>query len=159
MTKKIILNVKPETWVRVTQNDKIFFRIPRDKLYPSGLKRLLRMEKYNDYKVNLRAAAKENRFEIPAQGCCISFFLPCPKTWSNKKKKRYHNTLHQQKPDLKNLLQAFEDALCIEDKYIAHYGSLSKRWVDYHTGWIEISIEEPVFEVVNVPLTEESRHS
>ncbi|MBK7883590.1 MAG: hypothetical protein IPJ81_07125 [Chitinophagaceae bacterium] len=104
MQKKIILNITPATWVRVTANDKIFFRIPRDKLYPSGLKRLLRIEKYNDYKATLLGIAKSKKFTIPAQGAGVTFFIPCPKSWSNKKKKRYHGTLHQSRPDLKNLL-------------------------------------------------------
>lgn len=159
MSKKIILNITPETWVRVTQRDAIFFRIPRDKLLPSGLKRLIRIEKYNNYKINLHAEARSKRFSIQPQGTCVSFFLPCPKTWSKKKKKRYHNTLHQSRPDLKNLLSAFEDSLCTEDKYIAHYGGLDKRWVDNETGWIEISFVEPVFEAIEVPSVEESGHS
>lgn len=142
--KKIVLNISPRTWVRVTANDKIFFRIPREKLRPSGLKRLLRIEGYNDYKVSLSALAKEKNFTIPEQGCGITFFIPCPKTWSKKKKKLYHGTLHQSQPDLKNFLSSFEDSLCMEDKYIAHYAYLCKRWVDFPTGWIELTISEDI---------------
>lgn len=154
MRKKIILNLTPKTWVRVTQKDKVFFRIPRHELRPEGLKRLIRIEKYNDYKATLSGLAKANQFVIPEQGACLDFFIPCPKTWSKKKKRQYHGTLHQNQPDLKNFLSAFEDSLCMEDKYIAHYGGLSKRWVDYPTGWIEISFKEPEFEVVKVPPVE-----
>ena len=151
---KLILNITALTWVRVTQNDRIFFRIPRTKLYPSGLKRLLRIEKYNNYKIDLLALAKEKRFELPAQGLGVTFFLPCPKSWSKKKKKRYHNTLHQSRPDLKNLLTGFEDALFSEDKYVAHYSLLCKKWVDYPTGWIELTFSEPVFEAIDMPSIE-----
>ena len=154
MQKKIILDITPITWVRVTQRDKIFFRIPRDKLRPAGLKRLLRIEKYNDYKVSLLAIAKEKRFIIPPQGAGVTFFVPCPRSWSSKKKKKYHGTLHQSRPDLKNFLSAWEDGLCSEDKYIAHYSELCKRWVDHPTGWIEIVIREPTFEAVNMPSLE-----
>lgn len=108
----------------------------------------MRIEKYNQYKVDLLATAKEKQFVIPAQGAGVTFFMPMPKSWSQKKRKLYHGTLHQQRPDLKNLLSAWEDALCIEDKYIAHYSSICKRWVDFPTGWIEISIEEPEYKVV-----------
>jgi len=153
-TKKLVININPETWVRVTANDKIFFRIPRSKLYPSGLKRLLRIEKYNNYKINLLAATKEKRLHIPSQGLGVTFFIPCPKSWSKKKKKRYHNTLHQSRPDLKNLLQAWEDALLSEDKYIAHYSYLCKKWVDYPTGWIEVTFSEPTFEAIEMPSIE-----
>jgi Holliday junction resolvase RusA-like endonuclease len=148
---KIRLDITPLTWVRVTQRDKIFFRIPRDKLRPAGLARLERIERYNDYKVTLLGLAKEKKFIIPAQGASVTFFIPCPKSWSQKKKTRYHGTLHQQRPDLKNLLSAWEDALCVEDKYIAHYSDLCKRWVDFPTGWVEISFREPAFEVVELP--------
>jgi Holliday junction resolvase RusA-like endonuclease len=156
MQKKVLLNITPQTWVRVTQRDKIFFRIPFDKLYPSGQKRKLRIERYNNYKTDLRALALEKHFEIPAQGCGISFFIPCPPSWSKKKKLLHHGKLHQVKPDLKNCLQAFEDALCIEDKYIAHYSHLSKRWVDFLVGWIELTISEPSFEAIEPPPIEGS---
>lgn len=155
VTKKYRLNITPRTWVRVTANDSIFFKIPRDKLRPSGLKRLLRIESYNNYKISLLAEAKEKGFNIPPQGAAITFFLPCPKSWSNKKKKRYHGTLHQSRPDLKNLLSAFEDSICTEDKYIAHYSMLCKRWVDFETGWIEIEIHEPSLEAIDMPSVEE----
>lgn len=152
--KKIILNITPRTWVRVTANDRIFFRIPRDKLRPSGLKRLIRIEQYNDYKISLLALAKEKQFTIPAQGAGVTFFIPCPKTWSKKKKKQYHGTLHMSRPDLKNLLSAFEDAICVEDKYIAHYSYLCKKWVNFPSGWIEITLHQPTHEAIEPPFLE-----
>jgi hypothetical protein len=38
--RKVILNITPQTHVRATQGDSIFFRIPRDKLRPAGLKQV-----------------------------------------------------------------------------------------------------------------------
>lgn len=137
---KYLLNITPQTHVRATQGDSIFFKIPRNKLRPSGLKRLLRLEKYNNYKVALLAEAKKNKFVFPEQGAHITFYIPCPKSWSQKKKRQYHNTLHQSKPDLDNLLKSFGDSLLSEDKYIAHI-ELTKRWVDFPVGWIEISVK------------------
>ena len=125
--------------MRVTQKDRIFFRIPRDQLHPGSLKRLLRIERYNEYKLNLSAEAKRKDFTIPAWGLCITFYIPVPPSWSKKQKKLHHGILHQRKPDLKNLLSAFEDGLTSEDKYIAHYGEMCKRWVDSENGWIELS--------------------
>lgn len=150
----IRLNITPRTWIRVTGNDKIFFRIPRDKLRPSGLKRLERIEAYNKYKVDLLAEAKKHRLFYPSQGMGIRFLLPCPKSWSKKKKKRYHGTLHQQRPDLKNLLSAFEDSLFAEDKYVGHYSELGKFWVDFPDGWIELTFKEPSFEAIEMPSVE-----
>lgn len=151
MQKKIILNITPRTWVRVTANDRIFFRIPRDKLRPSGLKRLERIEAYNEYKISLLALAKEKGFTIPEQGCGVTFVLPMPKSWSKKKRKLYHNTLHMQRPDLKNLLSSWEDSLCKEDKYIAHYSFLCKKWADFPTGWIEITVSEGTLPAISPP--------
>jgi Holliday junction resolvase RusA-like endonuclease len=154
MKQKVILNITPQTHVRATQGDSIFFRIPREKLRPSGLSRLLRLEKYNQYKIDLLAEAKSKSFVMPPQGASITFFIPVPASWSKKKKKQHHGMLHQSKPDLDNLLKAFGDSLISEDKYIAHYGELSKRWVDFETGWIQIEITEPT-EVLITPPTKE----
>jgi Holliday junction resolvase RusA-like endonuclease len=141
MLKKFILNINPQTHVRATQGDSVFFRIPRDKLRPSGLKRLLRLERYNNYKLDLGAESKSKGFVMPPIGCSITFFIPCPRTWSKKKKKLHHGRYHQSKPDLDNLLKAFLDALMTEDKQISHY-EVSKRWVDFETGWIEVTYKE-----------------
>lgn len=141
--QKTILKISPLTWVRVTSNDKIFFRIPRDKLRPSGLARLLRIEKYNDYKLSLSAEAKRLQFTLPEIGAGITFFVPVPKSWSKKKKKLFHGEFHQSRPDLKNLLTPLEDSLLSEDKGICHYEYLCKRWVNSEKGWIEIVAKDP----------------
>ena len=141
ITKKILLNITPQTHVRATQGDSIFFRIPREKLRPAGLSRLKRLEKYNQYKVDLGAVAKSKHFVMSPVGTSITFFVPVPPSWSKKKKKQYHGTFHQSKPDLDNLLKAFMDALMAEDKQIAHL-ELSKRWVDFETGWIEVTSKD-----------------
>lgn len=141
--QRIILNITPQTWVRVTANDRIFFRIPRDKLRPSGLNRLLRIEKYNEYKINVLAEAKRVGFNLPDVGAGIIFYIPVPKSWSKKKKRLHHGMYHQSKPDLKNLLSAWEDSLMTEDKTIAYYTHLGKRWVDAEEGWIEVTITDP----------------
>jgi len=45
LPKKIILNITPQTHVRATQGDSIFFRIPREKLRPSGLSQINKTRK------------------------------------------------------------------------------------------------------------------
>lgn len=138
---KYLLNITPQTHVRATKGDSIFFKIPRSKLRPSGLKRLLRLEKYNGYKISLLAETKNKKFSFPEQGAHITFYLPCPKSWSQKKKKQYHMTLHQSKPDWDNLAKALCDSLLSEDKYIANV-EVTKRWVDFPVGWIEIDVKD-----------------
>jgi len=147
---KIILNITPETNVRATQGDKIFFRIPREKLFKSGLARLKRLEKYNEYKINLRAEAMKKKFNLPEQGAFIKFFIPMPKTWRKFKRESMHFKLHKSKPDIDNLCKALFDGLFSEDKNISHFEA-AKFWVDFPIGWIEITINEPKFESMDVP--------
>lgn len=140
--------------MRATQGDSVFFRIPRHSLRPSGLKRLKRLEKYNQYKIDLLAEAKRKRFEIPAAGLSVVFFIPTPKTWSKKKKLAHNGLLCQSRPDIDNLAKAFIDSLTPEDKYISNL-SLTKRWVDHPEGWIECSIlDEPMQVLITPPVKE-----
>ncbi len=141
--KRIILKITPQTNIRATQGDRIFFRIRRDKLRPEGLKRLLRLERYNKYKIDILSLSKEKNFTFPEQGLEINFFIPIPKSWKEYKKKAMHLKLHQQKPDLSNLLKALEDGLLSEDKGIAHYAGVSKRWINKPEGYIELVIHPP----------------
>lgn len=151
--RKVILNITPQTHVRATQGDSIFFRIPREKLRAPGLKRLMRLEKYNQYKVDLLAEAKAKRFTLPPVGASITFFIPVPPSWSKKKKKMHHGRFHQSKPDIDNLQKALLDSLMKEDKEIAHL-EVSKRWVDFDIGWIEISYKD-YEEVLDLPVPKE----
>lgn len=134
---KVVLSVTPKTHVRTTQGDKIFFRIPRENLRPAGLKRLIRIEKYNQYKIDLSAEAKRMKFSMHPQGMSITFFIPVPKSWTNKKKRLHHMQYHSSTPDLDNLMKAMQDSLLTDDRHLAHY-ELSKRWVNNETGWIEV---------------------
>ena len=54
-------------------------------------------------------------FEFPEYGAEVWFFLPMPKSWSEKKKQEFNNQPHQQKPDIDNLGKALFDALLEED--------------------------------------------
>jgi hypothetical protein len=142
--KKYILNITPQTNVRATQGDRIFFRIPREKLRPAGLSRLLRLEKYNDYKQSVSALVKQQRFTIPEQNVHIIFYIPVPKTWKEYKKQEMHMKLHQQKPDIDNLVKAIFDSVFTEDKYIADFRA-TKRWVNQSDGWIEFLMDLPEY--------------
>jgi len=134
--KKTVFEITPQTHVRATQGDRIFFRIPREKLRPAGLKRLLRLEKYNNYKISLSAIAKQKRFTPPEQGGHLIFYMPVPKTWKEYKKKEMHMKLHQSRPDWDNCAKSFFDSLMNEDKFIADV-RVTKRWVNQEKGYIE----------------------
>jgi Holliday junction resolvase RusA-like endonuclease len=153
--RKIVLKISPMTHVRATQNDRWFFRIKRSDLRPAGLKRLERLEKYNEYKIGLSAEAKRNNFTPCEIGMGITFFIPVPKSWSQKKKKLHHGQFHNAKPDIDNILKSFFDSLLSEDKKICHLTHISKRWVNHEQGWIEVVLTDPKSVFIAPP--EESR--
>jgi len=136
MIRKTIFSINPQTHVRATQGDRIFFKIPRDKLRPEGLKRLMRLERYNQYKIDLSALAKAKKFVPPEQGGHLIFYIPVPKSWKKYKKEMMHNQLHQSTPDWDNLAKAFFDSLLSEDKQIADV-RVTKKWINQEAGWIE----------------------
>lgn len=140
--KKVTFTITPQTFVRATVNDRIFFKIPRNKLRPAGLKRLLRLERYNKYKVDLNALAKAKKFEFPEQGAHVIFHIPTPKSWAKYKKEDMHMRLHQSTPDVDNLTKALFDSLMAEDKHIADL-RITKKWVNEEHGWIDIIINSP----------------
>ena len=142
--KTTIFEINPATHVRSTQGDRIYFRIPRDKLRPPGLKRLLRLEKYNQYKVDLAAIAKSKRFVPPEQGGHLIFYIPVPKSWKKYKKEEMHMKLHCSTPDWDNLAKAFFDSLLHQDKGIADI-RVTKRWVNEPQGRIEFIAALPNF--------------
>lgn len=150
MQKKYILNITPQTNVRATQGDRIFFRIPREKLYPSGLKRLTRLEKYNQYKIDLSAEAKRKQFQFPEQGASVKFFIPMPKSWRKFKRETMHFKLHKSKPDIDNLCKGLFDALFSEDKNVSHFEA-AKFWVDFPVGWIEVTESDPIYDSMEIP--------
>ena len=145
MVKKYIFKITPQTNVRSTQGDRIYFRIPRNKLRPAGLKRLLRLEKNNEYKINLLALALQQKFRPPEQGGHVVFYIPVPKTWKKYKKEAMHMQLHQSRPDVDNLLKSFLDSLMAEDKYIADV-RITKRWINQDKGYIEINVTTPIYQ-------------
>ena len=142
MQRKYVFQITPQTHVRATQGDRVFFRIPRDKLRPAGLKRLLRLERYNKYKIDLSALAKAQKFVPPEQGGHIIFYIPVSKSWRKHKKEAMHLQLHCEKPDWDNLAKAFYDSLMFEDKGIADV-RITKKWVNQEAGWIEFIVNSP----------------
>lgn len=144
MGKRTIFDITPQTNVRSTQGDRIYFRIPREKLRPEGLKRLKRLERYNQYKIDLLALAKAKRFTPPQQGGHLIFYIPVPKSWKEYKKNQMHQQLHTQTPDWDNLAKAFFDGLLSQDKGIADI-RVTKKWVNKPQGYIEFITDLPEF--------------
>lgn len=92
--------------------------------------------RYRAFADKLRAEAKRTGLTPPADGMEMIFFLPMPKSWSEKKRQKMNHAPHQSKPDLDNLVKAVLDALCDEDCHIWRLRGASKRWA--HEGVVNI---------------------
>jgi Holliday junction resolvase RusA-like endonuclease len=142
MRKQYRLDITPQTHVRATVGDRILFKIGKANLRPAGLKRLLRLERYNEYKVSLSAEAKRVRLTIPEQGIHLLFYIPVPPSWRKWQKEKFHMRLHSSTPDWDNLAKAFFDSIMTEDKQVADV-RVTKYWVNQDRGWIDVVLNLP----------------
>lgn len=91
--------------------------------------------RYWSFKDDLELQARALRYTVPEE-LDIEFYMPMPKSWSNKKKLEMVGKPHQQTPDIDNLSKAFLDCLCKQDNYVWHLNA-KKYW---HTvGFIKIN--------------------
>jgi len=75
-----------------------------------------------------RDECRLHRIKIPATPY-LAFYLPMPRSWSEKRKARYRGTPHMSRPDWDNLAKGLIDACCKEDGYI-HAALVTKTWAD-----------------------------
>jgi len=176
---RLILPLSPRTYIKTTHAEVSFFHIPencpnncglpRKKkstdengcphcLSADNLLRKRRLEKYFEWKAELAEVARKKSFTLPPAGAAIYFFIPMPARWPKPKRKRMYYAEHMQKPDVSNLLKAFEDALIKKDETIYQYSGLGKFWVDTKEGtqregvcgpgWIEVHLNMPKYNPV-----------
>lgn len=82
--------------------------------------------KYWAYKDDIKNWGKQNNFKLTSE-ICVRFYLPMPKSWSNKKKATMLYTPHKQRPDVDNLLKGLMDAFLEEDSHV-HTVFAQKFW-------------------------------
>jgi len=70
---------------------------------------------YYEYANALREASRG--YVVPDK-LFVRFYLPMPNSWSKKKRVSETGRPHKQRPDIDNLVKAFLDALCSDDKYV-----------------------------------------
>lgn len=70
---------------------------------------------------------KLEKVVLPCFGAHVTFILPMPASWSQKKKAQMNGKPHMQRPDLSNMLKAIEDAIYQEDSVIYSI-KIEKRW-------------------------------
>lgn len=80
---------------------------------------------------------KRSTIEIPAGGAKITFFVPMPKSWSERKKNAMFLKPCQSAFDLDNCCKALFDAVFDDDKHIYNV-TLTKLW--HRVGMIEIEV-------------------
>ena len=74
-------------------------------------------------------------YSPPSTGFSLkfSFFMPIPKSWSNKKKKESYGAHHTSKPDIDNLIKWYMDVLqnaLYEDDKQVHTITAEKRYIN-----------------------------
>lgn len=139
-----------ENWKPRKKKKEIKYGCPHC-LSQENLNRKKRLERYNDYKDDLRGLAKKAGFEMPVAGWALYFYIPMPKSWSKKKKELMKGQLHLQKPDIDNFEKGFYDALSVVDEQIAQLSGHGKFWIaEDEPGYIEILLNQPIYNPFNV---------
>ncbi|WP_079964570.1 RusA family crossover junction endodeoxyribonuclease [Salmonella enterica] len=108
---------------------------------PMGKPRMTRADKWKTRPAVMRYRAfcdevRLNKIVMPEAGSHITFILPMPKSWSQKKRTIMKGQAHQQKPDADNMIKALMDALFADDAHIWDF-RVTKVWGE--TGQILIS--------------------
>jgi Holliday junction resolvase RusA-like endonuclease len=98
------------------------------------------VEKYYSFKDLLNLEANLNKYILKSP-LCISFHIPMPESWSEKKKHDKAFTYHTQKPDIDNLIKSFMDSLSTDDSGISEIHA--KKFWSYE-GFIEVLTEENI---------------
>lgn len=121
-------------------------------LSQEGLDRKKRIDRYNNYKLEVSTYAKKLRFTLPSYGFSLYFFLPiAPSIKSKKKRAAMHGLIHDKRVDIDNFTKAFFDSLMKEDSRVGQLSGLGKFWVDVPEGqgWIEVHINQPIYDPFN----------
>lgn len=95
----------------------------RDKWYDREATR-----KYRAFKKAFVLKCKEQGLKDLPEQFGISFEVPMPQSWSEKKKVFMEGTAHKQRPDLDNLIKAVKDSLAKEDSHVHTYLHAQKVW-------------------------------
>lgn len=125
-------------------------------IVPCAKPRMTRSDKWKkrDCVMRYRAFKDECKLrglEIP-EAADVTYVIPMPASWSQKKKDTMRGMPHQQRPDLDNFDKGVLDAVLAEDSHVWQLHS-RKVWGD--TGWIIVKpIDVDAFEL-ELPVVEQ----
>ena len=85
---------------------------PKPAIGPSKWSKVAK--RYYRYRDNIKRLA----MRLPLGTAWVTFRLPLPPSWTDKRKAAMDGQPHQQKPDLDNLLKALGDAIYSDDSGI-----------------------------------------
>jgi Holliday junction resolvase RusA-like endonuclease len=91
------------------------------------------VERYHAFRDVVRLTCNTKQYQLGEQ-VDVEFHLPIPKS----RKDLLSGEVHQEKPDLDNLLKAFMD--CWEQDKGVHTINAKKLWTDDKTGFIKVYI-------------------
>lgn len=89
---------------------------------PMGKPRITRSTKFSGNAKRYYAWRDQARLlnvEVPPAGALVAFVVPMPASWSNAKKMRRQWTLHEQTPDVDNMVKALLDAAYTDDRRVS----------------------------------------
>lgn len=107
---KLVIPIIPMGTIRMTQG--MVKRI-KWRLYEPGDKKVERVKRYLDYKNELSWAARNYHKGTPLDGpiyLSLTFYMPIPDSYSEKKKRALEGQPHTKKPDRDNLEKGVCDA-------------------------------------------------
>ena len=89
--------------------------------------------KYWEYKDLLKSEAKKHNYKLTEILKDITFVIPFPKSYNQKKKQSLEGKPHTLKPDTDNIIKGFKDALIkdslLKDDCEVHtYNNIRKIW-------------------------------
>lgn len=129
-------------------------------LSASMLSQRRRVERYNNYRDEVKRLCAEYNFELLVYGWSVYFFHPMPKSWSAAKMRRMNGQWKTSKPDCDNLLKGIFDTLgkrrkdltstLRDDAIVAGLAGIGKYWTNQKEGYIEIFTDMPVYNPYNV---------
>ena len=115
--EEFTFDITPCPKPRMTQSDK--WKVG-DKKRPS-------VAKYHDFRDQIKAKIKYYGNDLQFEEFEIGFYIPMPKSWSERKKQSMLGKPHQQRPDLDNYLKAWKDSVFEEDSVVWKVYAY-KRW-------------------------------